>query len=823
MMRILLRVVAIAGGVVLLGIALLVLFFPRERVREAAVARISEQLERPVSIGEVSLGLLGGLRVRLEDLSVGEGAAPGAPRIEIAAIALEIALGPLLRRELAVRAIEIEEPWIAVVLAPEVEAAEGVEEGVARARGSGTEQAPSASGLAFAIDELRITGGRVSASGADGEPIVELRGISEELRASLSPEGELEIEGTTIVAEVALHTAAGRLGQGLKLRLHKALRYGLADELLRVDDLTLQIGSLPVVVKGRVTELLSESPLAELSFEGGPAEIDDVVGLLPAELFPIAEDLRSGGRASIRGKLRTGDQEQDEGLSYSATFLLEEGHLRYSDDVPAIEGIEIDARFDPERIEIKRFRARAGRSHVNCEGEVDDWGGDARVRAEVETELALGELGALNPAAAELELSGDAAIELAIEGTSADPAGLDVDGSAVLKGVGFRHAELPGAVRGLSGSLAFTRELLRIDGLRLQVLESDLAITGVVKNPIALTDSTGRSGRARIEAELTSRELDLDALFPPDPERPKGLEPLPPLDGRIEVEIGHLVSSEIESRDVVATLILDGGRVRIPNADLRALGGRVQARGSIDMRDPSRPSYEMKATLKGVRASELAAASPSFEKFGGVASAVSGNLDAEIGAAGALDDTLGIELTSLTGEGDLNFSRFGIEGHPAQELLARFLSTPSLKSLTAPVLKQRVRIDRGLLSLEDLTLGAGEAKLVGGGTISVDGALDLAFDVELPPGTINALKGRLPSALGDLVGGGTPITLPILITGASASPRIAFDDGKIAAVARAAAQARIADEGARLKEKGLEKGLESLKGLFGRKKSKKKP
>ena len=202
---------------------------------------------------------------------------------------------------------------------------------------------------------------------------------------------------------------------------------------------------------------------------------------------------------------------------------------------------------------------------------------------------------------------------------------------------------------------------------------------------------------------------------------------------------------------------------------------------------------------------------------------MSGNLDAEIGAAGALDDTLGIELTSLTGEGDLNFSRFGIEGHPAQELLARFLSTPSLKSLTAPVLKQRVRIDRGLLSLEDLTLGAGEAKLVGGGTISVDGALDLAFDVELPPGTINALKGRLPSALGDLVGGGTPITLPILITGASASPRIAFDDGKIAAVARAAAQARIADEGARLKEKGLEKGLESLKGLFGRKKSKKKP
>ncbi|MAE70670.1 MAG: hypothetical protein CME06_09395 [Gemmatimonadetes bacterium] len=815
---------------VLLGIALLVLFFPGERVREAAVARISERLGRPVSIGEVSLGVLGGPRVRLEDVSVGDVAVVGAPRIEVATVALEVALGPLLRRELAVRAVAIEEPWVEVVLgSPGAEDdvagtndVEGAEEGASAEEG----EMATPTALAFVVDELRIEGGRVSLREVDGEPVAELRGLSEELRASLSPEGELAIEGTTLVEEVELWTPAGRLGQGLELRLRKALRYDLAAELLRIDELTLDIGSLPVAVRGRVAGVLGESPLAELAFEGGPAEIDDIVGLLPAELFPVAGDLRSSGRARLEGRLRSGEHGRGEGLDYEASFVLEEGRVRYGADLPPIEGIEIAATIDPERVGITRLRARAGRSRISCEGEIGDWAGTARVRAEVEAKLALGELGALHPAAAELGLRGDAAIELAIEGVATEPEELDVEGSATVKGVGFRHAKLPGAPRELSGSFAFTRERLRVDGLSFALLESDLALAGVVENPLAIADTSGGSGRARIEAKLTSRVLDLDALFPPDPEKPKGLEPLPPIDGRIEVEIGRLVSSEIESRDVVATLLLKGGRVRIPRADLRAFGGDVRARGAIDLRDPKRPSYEMTATMKGVRAGELASASASFEKFGGVARAVSGDLDAEIGATGTLDDTLGIELTNLTGEGALNFSRFGIEGHPAQEPLARFLSTPGLTSLTAPALRQKVRIDRGMLSLEGLALSAGGAKLVGGGTVSIDGMLNLAFDVELPAGTMGALEGRLPSALTGLLGGDTPIALPILITGASASPKISFDESKVAAVAREAARTRVEEEGARLKEEGLEmgleKGLESLKGLFGGKKKRKR-
>ena len=137
--------------------------------------------------------------------------------------------------------------------------------------------------------------------------------------------------------------------------------------------------------------------------------------------------------------------------------------------------------------------------------------------------------------------------------------------------------------------------------------------------------------------------------------------------------------------------------------------------------------------------------------------------------------------------------------------------------------------------------------------------LDFALDVRLPASALAAIQKRLPAPLAALAGGGGSVPIPIRIAGPALTPRVSFDDRRVAGAAAQAARIRLATEQAELKERaeqearelsrGLieelgdpgqddsssvaeqvtreveelkEKGLEGLKGLFGGKKKRKK-
>jgi len=861
MMRATLKAIAWIAGAAVVAVALVLVFFPEERIRDLAVARLSEALERPVRVGDVSLGLIGGLRLRLEDLGVGESAAPGAPLVRVASVALELALPPLLRGNLVVRGIDIERPELEIVLADE---AAGAGAGADEPRSAAREGALP---LAIVVESLRIEEGRIDVRDAKGAPVAEIEGFSEELRAALSPEQQtIQLEGRSSIEKLVLHTPAGRLGQGLRLELSKELRYETGEDRLHIDEARLRLGGLPVALHGVVSRLGSGQPGVELLFEGGPAQLDEIFAFLPAELFPITPDARSRGSVRLQGRVSAAGGVGNEGieagaaeLDYDLRLLLEQGRVAYGEQGAAIEEIEIRAHLTPERFDLERFGARAAGSRLSVRAEIENPTAEARLAATIDAELELGELARLHPAAEALRLEGGASAELAIGGPIADPMGLEIEGALELRSVWLSEPSLPGPIRDLDARLRLTPERLWIDELDFAILASDLALSGVLDRPLALAGLDEESARAQFDARLRSHTLDLDQLFPPDPTAPKGFEPLPPLDGRLALKIDRLVSNEIEMRQLAASAELDSGRIRIVAADLLAFGGSVQATGEVDLSDPEAPRYDLETTLEGVRAQELVRSSPAFEGFGGLAGGLGGSCDAEVRARGAFDDTLGIELSSLSASGALAFDALAIEGLPAQAELAKLLATPDLATLRATDLRQTIRIDDGSLALDDLKIEAAGITLTGGGAVSLEGVLDFALDVRLPASALAAIQKRLPAPLAALAGGGGSVPIPIRIAGPALTPRVSFDDRRVADAAAQAARIRLATEQAELKERaeqearelsrGLieelgdpgqddsssvaeqvtreveelkEKGLEGLKGLFGGKKKRKK-
>ena len=808
------RTLLLLCGVALLALLLLLLLFPRERARQTLADQAGAALGQPVRIDGVGLQLLGGIGLRLSGIELGNAAAPDPLHVEVEEIGLRLALAPLLQRRIEITALTIRRPRIEIVAAEESAAAEEAEtagdaaradrETATGASAGANSAATPALPVAVEIRSLEIEDGRVDLRDAGGAPLLHLAGLGEKLAATLENNGDLILAGTTTLDTLAIHTPAGRLGQGLSLRFDKNFRYLKAEDELRIDEATLHLGALPLAVKGAISALTSAAPVAHLALQGGPAEIDQILAFVPAELFPAAAEVRSGGTLQINGTAlvplgAATDDPAAAALDYNLHLLLRDGRIQYGRDHPPLEGILLDLRATPATLQLRQLQAHTAGSRVQASATVTDLQQVPRIGATVDLNLDLAEVAAAAPAAQPFAPAGHAEAELRLRARADALDAAAADGHLLLSGVQATVADLGGPIRDLNAEIDLQRERATLKSLSLAILESDLALTGTLENPLALADSSGGSGRAEFDLRLTSKNLDLDAVFPVDPNKPKGLTPLPPADGRVEFTIGRLVSTKIESRNVRGSARLDHGILKIAPTTLTAFGGRIAAHGDVDLRDVKAPRYEIQADLENVQIGQLTTASPAFAQFGGFGTALQGTLNAKVKAAGALDDTLGIDLQSLVSRSDIEMRNAGIQGHPVQAGLAGFLGTDAVEKLSIPEWTDTFRIENGRLAFSNLKLVADGIGIGAAGEVGMAGELDVKLKLDLPPSAAARIRGKLPAPLAALTGqSNQPMTIPLTLGGSATQPRIGVDDSGAAAVVEEAAAARLAEEKSKL-------------------------
>lgn len=803
-------------GLLLLAVVLLLIFFPTERIRLLAEEKASAQLQAPVTIGDLSLQILGGVGLTLQEIQVGQEARPEMPQIHVDGVTVEVALWPLLSKELVVRSVLVERPVVHALL-PDADAAEAP-----KVPEAGPERSSGENEFSLVLERFRLVNGALRVSEVDGQTLLELDGIHEDLSARFEATGDVLLTGHTRVEQLRLNSPAGSFGQGLVLTLEKEIRYSSADDLLSIQQATLQLGEFPVRAQGKLSELSSAAAKLDLSLQGGPVRVEEIMAFLPASLFPSTAEVQSAGELELNAKLKMSLGEDAAPPVYDLSLHLRDGLVRYGGDLPPLHGIELQAQVNPAEIRISKLEAQAGASQLQIQlGIRNHQSPEASFAGHLAADLHLGELSQMHPAAAELALGGKLRLKLQGSGHVTTPEEAAVEGRLELEAVTARTAELPGPVRELNALAMLTKNKISIERLSLAVLDSDLSLQGKLANPLALVDTSGARGRAWATLQVQSQSLDLDQLFPPDPEKDKRLEPLPPLDGHFDFEIARFVSNKIESREVAGTATLKDGVISVEAVRLRTLGGTVNASGELNLRKPLAPTYTLEAKLQGVQVAELVSASPAFASFGGFATGFSGKLDGAVSAAGNLDDTLGVDLASLTSESDWQCEKFGIQGLPLQASLANYLSAPDLATLIIPSLRQHLQIKDGKLSFKDLAFASHGSRFRGAGNIALDGELDLSFDVELPSSQQDKVRKLLPADLARLLPADQPFPLPLRITGAAVSPKVSLNQDRAGQVIRAQAKDRLAAEQQKLQKaagaKAEELAAELLGGLGGSK------
>jgi len=421
-----------------------------------------------------------------------------------------------------------------------------------------------------------------------------------------------------------------------------------------------------------------------------------------------------------------------------------------------------------------------------------------------------------------LDLSGELAAELVLDGLISDPSKLL--SSAEIEIINLASS-FDSIQAGLNGTFLLERESLKTDGLTLklndQPLDISLQIENLMKQPL--------KGSFAVQAP----RIDLNRLFPVVAAAPSGIQdpascpqrdeigPFDlPVDLSGKVDIEEILYRDLPLQKVELRLTLKKNRLVIERLAALVAGGKVEQTASVDL-GVEGLSYQGRLNLQEIQVH------PIVKVFRpALSESLFAVVDGEVVLSG--DGTVSeVVKKSLNAQANLTLKQGRLTNISLLDSAATLLAVPELKEVIIDSGRSLLRLDKGVVHLDIQTFGP-QFNKVTVGTVSLFGPLNLKVNLALSPELSQKLDRR--KVLGELLTDRSGWThVPLRVKGETSSPEVALD---MAAVREQAKQGAVDKLSERLK-KELNRGKNgsepsasddptsklidsALKGLFGK-------
>jgi hypothetical protein len=338
-----------------------------------------------------------------------------------------------------------------------------------------------------------------------------------------------------------------------------------------------------------------------------------------------------------------------------------------------------------------------------------------------------------------------------------------IDGRAQLANVRLRHPQLPREIESLAGTVQFSQTRASVTGLTAKAGSSSLALDVRIERPLALMSRPGpsRVAPAAIDFDFSSRYLDLADVMP----APGGAPVLPYAIGGGRVAIAKFKNGKLEIEGLTAQVTLDPTVLASPRFAGHIYGGRVSGSASFAVRDTAHPHLTVNARLDSARVERLLGAwvPPGNWLNGGIGTSI--DLDGDLSD---LRRSLAVAGLATVWNGSF--------GHaPVLDRLAALTRMPAFKDVTFRDLRSSFRVQNGRVFTGPVTMKGPQGEWQLSGSAGLDGTLDYAVSVTVPPALVEQLGARAALAAGALNDDQGRVLLDLRVTGPAKSPKIAWD------------------------------------------------
>jgi uncharacterized protein involved in outer membrane biogenesis len=845
--KIWLILLAIPVVLVIAGVIVLKVMFTSDKLKSMIIPRAEAATGRSVAINDVSLVVFPSIALRMEGVSIsnrkGEGFS-SSPLLALDALRLNVKLLPLLKSRVEVTSLELDRPRLLLEVNGQNETnysnltGGGSPAGVAAPPAPGTpghsgspasetENPPaSTSATAFLVSNLHVNNGSVNYVNYKDNSATRVRNLS--LAMEIGTEGDkIIITGNAVTDSLSYGTVETPLLEGLRLRLDPRMSYDLSKDLLEFvkGDMTFQ--DMRLVMKGTVSRVRSNSFL-NLTVGSDSLNIADLFSLIPREYLKKAEGVRGTGIARIHISI-TGTLTDSTTADIAGTVAATGASIQYPQLPKSITGISLVSGFTRtktnQEFHIDNMTANLGGAPFSMSMKVVNFD-DPHISLSAAGSLDLSTVPEYYPLDKGTELGGKMGVDIHIEGKLSDPKSMHGSGSMTFQDVSAKTAGTAKPVHKLNGTLTFSNEIVEATKLSLLIGESDMTLSCRVKNYLSLVSKDKNAPQAAATMTLQSNHLFARDIMTEGPAPAAGAQnggptvpgkssgkaafPLPAMDIDANATIGTLTMEKFEFTNIRGTMRISKGVVTMQNLALNAFGGSVVSNGSLDLNKPDRPLFDLNLNLNGVEAATLLS---HFTSFG---QRLSGALTTSTRLKGALNDTLGLVPDALEGDGKVAVKSGSLKGFKVNQTLASQLKLPDLETIQFKDWGNDFTVQKGRLTLKDLTITASTGQYVVNGSQGLDGSLDYHMALYLPAST--APKLNIPGFAGEAVNlfkdQSGRLKLDFNIGGTTDNPKVQLDTDPAKNRAVDLAKQKLEDEKKKLGEQLKNKASDALKKLF---------
>jgi uncharacterized protein involved in outer membrane biogenesis len=817
--------------ILILGAAIaLKLYFTPDRLKALAIPRIEEATHRSVTLNDISLSIFPSIGVDVDGFSLSnrEGAdfSP-TPFLSLDRLSVRVNLMPLLSGNVEVTQVILEQPNLLIETnkAGVTNYSDLTQSATGESKGSSSGSGSIAGVL---LSNFQIVNGSVDYIDYRQNSAMRVRGLGNTMTMKGGLDG-VAIDGKASVADFSYGTVTVPLISGLRLTLDHRLVYSISQDVVTVEKGEMTVQDMPLKLAGKVSDLSKKVMVLDLTVNSDQLNITDLLSLVPVEYMKKAEGLKGNGTAKVMLAI-TGTSSDSTQPDVSGKISSTNASIQYARLPKPITNINIVSVFTRARTKqefrLEKFSATLGDNPINMTMDLVNFENPSITMA-LNGSLNLAEVGQYYPLEPGTELSGRMSANVNVAGKVKEPAAMKASGTMEFQGVTIKTPASANPVRDLEGAVTFTNQQIEAKKISLNLGKSDLALAFALKNYLSIMSEDKSLPRPTATLTLNSNHLytaDVMGSEKSPPTAPaKDIAaakkqqtgvPLPNIDMDINAAIGTLTMEKFQFTNVRGSMRIVEGVINMQNFSLNAFGGSAISKGSLNLRDPKRPLFDLTLDINGVESHDLL---PHFTSFG---QRVNGKMSMNTTMKGALNDTLGLVPTALNGQGRVQMVDGMLNGVKVNQTIASLLKLPDLETIRFKDWANSFTITDGRIIIKDLRIHALDADYTVNGSQGLDGSLDYTMTMLLSQATsgkvnLPGFAGQAAELFKDESG---RLKLDFAVGGTTDDPKVQLDTKAAQAKAEAMAKQRLNDEAKKVEDQLKKKAAEVLNNLFKKKK-----
>jgi uncharacterized protein involved in outer membrane biogenesis len=844
--KIWITILAIPVVIVIGSILTLKLYLTSDRLKALTIPKIEEATHRTVSVEDVSLSVFPTLGVTIDGLKISNPKGLSFDQDEFLVLdrlVLEVKLLPLLSERLEINRIVLEHPKIYL---------EVTKNGAKNYSFSTTEtadalksdsvklQIKSTGTSSFLLANFEIRNGEIEYVDKKFDSHLIVAGLNQTATAGAPPgEQAFHFESKGSIEKFSYGSLKLIYLSELPLTVFVRATYHGDKDILTLDTVSASLKDLPLAVTGNISKLKDE-PVLDLTVTSPRVQMTHVLSLVPPEMLKATKGLSSSGDVKFTLTVK-GLSNETMNPGVNGVFTVTNGTIRYASLPRSITSINLAGSFEKPaapigasgigKFSLDKLSARFGSSDISGKITVTNFD-NPLLAATINGSMNLNEVKEFYPLEEGTELAGSLNANVSLEGKVKLPTGIKANGKLEFQNVTIKSATTTRPLRNLNGAITFNNQIIESNQLVMNIGESDLSVSFVMKNYLAMImEDAAKTGKPSASLTLTSKQLrtadlvskPLSSQSSASAAKKAGIknEPqesglLPGFDIEANVSIGKLITEKFEFNNARGSVSLSNGIITLKNFTVNAFQGTIMTKGTLDVRDPKKRPFNLDLGIVGVESSALL---PKFSSFG---NNLFGKFTMNTKLQGDLNDTLGLNTQSLLGNGSVQVDNGKLLGFPLMTKLADFTGVNELREVNFKDWTNAFSISNGRLNIKDLKVNAGATNFLMGGSHGLDGSMDYNLMVKLPESVSDQLKlegigGQLLQFFKDKEG---RINLNFLVSGMTTSPVLKLNTKAQEETAKQALEQKkqqLLDEGKKKVEDELKKKAEEgLKRLFKR-------